>query len=264
MAEQRTSRTCRSTTRVPLQASLVSGIPSTSSVFLLARPGRAFESESLRLLGIKFDDQLFVERRSVQIFAPGHGDDFGPEIFAVDIEPRHGALALGEVAGLKDHGVFLHAVLHGDLIAHADEKVGDVDLAAVDADVAVKDELAALRARGGNAGAIEHVIETPLEHDHEVRAGGPVGALSLLEVGAELALEQAVGTLHFLFFAQLHAVANHFCAARLAVLAGNEIALFNGTLFRKATQAFEEKLHAFSPAEPANRFTMSCQFPVLL
>jgi hypothetical protein len=43
------------------------------------------------------------------------------------------------------------------------------------------------------------------------------------------------------------------------MLAGNEIALFDGAFFRKTPETFQEKLLAFPAAEPANCFTMSCQ-----
>ncbi len=87
---------------------------------------------------------------------------------------------------------------------------------------------------------------------------GPLVLFGLLEIVAELAFEQAVGALHLLLFAQLHAVANHLGAARLAVLARNEVSLFDGALFCKAPQAFQEQLLAFPAAQPANCFTMSC------
>ena len=38
---------------------------------------------------------------------------------------------------------------------------------------------------------------------------GPLRALRLFKIGAELALEQSVGALDLLLFAQLHAVADH-------------------------------------------------------
>ena len=132
-------------------------------------------------------------------------------------------------------------------------------LLALHANVPVKHKLASLRARAGKAHAIDHVVEPTLEHYHQVRAGGALGALGLLEIVAELAFEQAVGALHFLFFAQLYAVTNHLGAPCLAVLAGNEVALFNGAFFCKAPEAFQEEFHPFPAAQPANSFAMSCQ-----
>jgi hypothetical protein len=43
------------------------------------------------------------------------------------------------------------------------------------------------------------------------------------------------------------------------VLSGNEVALFDGALFGKTPQAFEEEFLPFAPAQAANCFTMSCQ-----
>ena len=60
----------------------------------------------------------------------------------------------------------------------------------------------------------------------------------LLEVVAELTLQQAVGALHLLLFAQLQAVAGYFRSPRLAVLSRNEVALFNGALLGEAPQSF--------------------------
>jgi hypothetical protein len=47
------------------------------------------------------------------------------------------------------------------------------------------------------------------------------------------------------------------------VLAGDEIALFNGALFGVAALAFEIKFHAFAPALPADRADVSCQVALL-
>jgi hypothetical protein len=43
------------------------------------------------------------------------------------------------------------------------------------------------------------------------------------------------------------------------VLAGNEIALLDGAFFRKTPEAFQEEFLPLPAAQPANRFTMSCQ-----
>ena len=121
-------------------------------------------------------------------------------------------------------------------------------------------DLARLRARTGETRAPHRVVQTPLEHDDQVFARGALGALGLLEVVAELPLEQAVGALHLLLFAQLQAVTGELLgAARLAVLSGNEVALFDGALLRKTPQAFQEQLLPFPAAQPANCFSMSCQ-----
>jgi hypothetical protein len=83
-------------------------------------------------------------------------------------------------------------------------------------------------------------------------AGDAAGPLRLLEVAAELVLEHAVDALDLLLLAQLHAVAGHLLLARLAVLAGREVALLDAALLRVAALALEEQLHALAAAETAN------------
>jgi hypothetical protein len=131
----------------------------------------------------------------------------------------------------------VHIFLDRDFLADADEVGRDVDLLAVHAHVAVQHELPGLRARGRQAGAPHRVIETTLQHDNQVLARRALHAHRFFKVVAELALEQAVGALHLLLFAQLQAVADHLGAPRLAVLPRYEVALFNGALLGKAAQA---------------------------
>ena len=121
-------------------------------------------------------------------------------------------------------------------------------------------ELARLGAGAGQADAPDGVIEAPLEHDDQVFARGSLGLLRLVKIVAELALEQPIGALDLLFFAQLQTVAGGLGPPRLAVLSGNEIALLDGALLSETPQALQEKLLAFPAAEPANRFAMSCHF----
>src|SRR5204862_7388418 len=83
------------------------------------------------------------------------------------------------------------------------------------------------------------------------------------EGGAELAFQDAVDAADLLLFAKLQAVADDFFRPILAVLAGNEIAFFNGALFAVAALALEIKFHALAPALPANRADVSCQVALL-
>ena len=76
----------------------------------------------------------------------------------------------------------------------------------------------------------------------------PFHAAGLLEQIAELAFEQLIVAAGLLLFAELQAVADDLRFAILAVLAGSEIALFDGALFGVAALAFQEQLHALAPA----------------
>src|SRR5246127_5002237 len=129
------------------------------------------------LLGIKLDDQLLVHRRRLHVFAARQSDDTRFEILAVDIEPRSNTLALREVARFKYHRVVAHLVLQSDFVAHLNEVARNIHLVTLHAHMAVKHKLARLRARTGESHAGKSVVETPLEHDHQVRSGWPLRTL---------------------------------------------------------------------------------------
>src|SRR5262249_7840205 len=149
-----------------------SEIPSTSFPFLLAiplpEPPKLFRksrrvngknghgnARALRLLGVQLDDKLLIERGILYVLAFRHCNDLRLELLAVHFEPRHAALALRHVTGIKHHSVLVHVVLDRNLVPDADEVGRYVDLLPVDADVAMQDELARLRVRRREAGAVE-------------------------------------------------------------------------------------------------------------
>ena len=88
-----------------------------------------------------------------------------------DLEPgRHEPLAVGlagddERRHLDRLGADVDDVVGRDLVRR------DVDLAAVDQEVAVDDQLAGVATRPGEAGAVDHVVEPALEHLQQVVTG---------------------------------------------------------------------------------------------
>ena len=114
------------------------------------------------------------------------------------------------------------------------------------------DQLPRLRPRRRQAQAVDDVVQPPLEQLQQRFAGDAARALGLLEVAAELVLEHAVDALHFLLLAQLQAVAGELRLARLAVLAGREVALLDRALLGIAALALEEQLHPLAAAETAD------------
>ena len=62
----------------------------------------------------------------------------------------------------------------------------------------------------------------------------------LLESIAELRFEKPIITAGLLLFAELQAIADQLRLAILAVLAGNEVALFDGALLGVAALALQE------------------------
>ena len=96
-------------------------------------------------------------------------------------------------------------------------------------------------------------VEAAFEQLEQRLAGDPALPISGLEVPTELVLEHPVDPLDALLLAQLQTVAEHLRLAGLAVLPWRKIALLDRALFRIAALSLEEELHAFAPAQPANR-----------
>src|SRR5439155_2241459 len=158
--------------------------------------------------------------------------------------------AVHRLERLVDADDLLALVLDRDDVAHLHLERGNVDLALVDAEVGVAHELPGLRAGVGEAEAEDHVVEALLQVLEQVLAGLALGHRAAVVVAAELALEQAVEALHFLFLAKLHAVLGELGAA-LAVLARRIRAALDGALVRVAAVALQIHLQIFAPADAA-------------
>ena len=171
----------------------------------------------------------------------------------VEQEPLGNAAALHFFHRVHDRGVLRARAAHRDDVARLDRVGRDVHLPAVDQEVAVAHELPRLRARGREAEPVDDVVEPPLEQLQQRLAGDAARAIRHLEVAAELVLEHAVDALDLLLLAQLQAVADELRLAELAVLPRREVALLDRALLRVAALPLQEELHAFAPAEPADR-----------
>src|SRR5207245_11062750 len=125
-------------------------------------------------------------------------------------------------------------------------------LAPVHWQVVVVHDLPALAARGGEAQAMDDVVQAELEELLEVLAGHPLLALGPVEVLPELALEHAVDALGLLLLAQLHAEGGELAAIQ-AVLAGRIVAPLDRALVGEAAGAFQEQLPALAAAQAAIR-----------
>src|SRR2546421_5095755 len=211
------------------------------------------------LLRVQLDDELLVDRRRLHIIALRQGHDLGLELFALLLEPGHSALALRDVASLEHHGVLVHLFLDCYFLTDADEVRRDVDLLPVHTDVSVKHNLPRLRRRGRQTRTPHHVIQTTLEHDDEVLAGRALGASGLFKIIAELPLQEPVSALDLLLLAQLQAVSGDLRAPRLPMLPRHEVALLNGALLRKASQALQKQFLPFPAAQAADCISVSCQ-----
>src|ERR1700704_320941 len=207
---------------------------------------------ALRLLGVELDDQLLLD---------GHGDVVARrralhralEATLVQVEPGRDAAAVHRLESLVDAHDLARLLLHRDHVTHLHLEAGNVDLAVVDAEVAVAHQLARLGAGIGEAEAEDHVVEALLEELKQVLAGLALGRAAPQVVAAELRLQQAVEALHLLLLAELHAVLGEL-GAPLAVLARRVRTALDGALVRVAAGAPQGHLQIFAPADAASRF----------
>ena len=107
------------------------------------------------------------------------------------------------VDGVADGNEVAARLARLDDVAHAEPERRDGDLAAVDTEVPVVDELARLAAAGGEPGAVDDVVEATLQAGQELVTGNTGDVSYLIEVMTELALHDAVETLDLLLHRQL-------------------------------------------------------------
>src|SRR5262249_30150003 len=154
---------------------------------------------------------------------------------------------------------------HCDDVAHADRVGRNVDLLAVDREMAMAHELARLRPRRREAKPVDDVVEPALQHLEQQLARDALRPIGRFEVAAELILEHAVGALDLLLLAQLYAVSHELRFARPPVLSRRHVALLDRALVRVAPLALQEELHALAPAQPAHRSDIPCHlYPLSL
>src|SRR6478609_666532 len=191
-------------------------------------PAARATTEWRSLLGVVLHDELLLDRDVdlrpdrdlVHEDAHPRGDD---------LHPRGGdALAVG-LASHDQRGQLERLLAHVDDVVIGDLEGRDVDLLAVDLEVAVHDELAGLAARPGEAGAVDHVVEAALEQLQEVVAGLALATAGLLVVADELLLHHAVGEASLLLLTELQQVLGLLDAAA-AVLAGGVGTLLEGSV----------------------------------
>src|SRR5690242_2395755 len=185
-------------------------------------------TECQRLLAVKLDDELLVDRQ-VHVFALRQGENLAGEIVAVDVQPLNRVLRAGKVLRLFEDGERLRAFANRNLVADLALERRDVDLAAIYLNVAVANKLPRLAAADGEAEAVADVVQAGLKLLQQKLAGHAGAVGGLLVVGAELGLEREVDALGLLLLAQLEAVADDlFLLLGLAMLAGRKVALLHG------------------------------------
>src|SRR5215510_3568850 len=208
----------------------------------------------LSLLAVQLDDQL-LRHRDLDVLAERQAPHVTLAFVGVHLEPL-GDLATAGVEVVVHAGGVLGVWPQLNDVAHLDQERRYRDLAPVHGDVAVGHHLPALAPGGGEAEAMDDVVEAQLEQPQEVLAGHALLALGPVEVLPELALEHAVDALGLLLLAQLHAEGGELAAVQ-AVLARRIVAPLDRALVGEAAGAFEEQLHSLAAAQAALRVTVS-------
>src|SRR5512143_918334 len=213
----------------------------------IRQPPRGERVGSLR---VELDDELLVDRRGDR--RAGRDADHAPaRVLGAQRQPLRRGLPLARLERVHDDGHLAALLAHLDLVARAHQERGDVHLAPVHREVTVPHQLAGLVPVHGEPEPVDHVVEAPLEHLEQDLARDALRFGGLLEVVAELPLEDAVHPARLLLLAQLHAVVGLLDAAALAVLARGVRAALDGALVGVAARALEVELHARTPAHPA-------------
>src|SRR3954464_4805724 len=157
------------------------------------------------LLAVELDDELLLDR-GVDDLTGRHRVDQDAHAVGDDLDPCRNGPAAGLRSG-DDERRHLHARrAHLDDVVLADEERRDVDLLAVDQEVAVLHELAGHVTAVGEAGAVDDVVEPTLEQLEKVLAGLAGTPIGLLVITTELLLEHAVDARALLLLAHLQQV----------------------------------------------------------
>src|ERR1043165_3928957 len=167
----------------------------------------------LTLLTIKLDDQLLVDR-AVNVGARRQTSDAHTHVCALDRRNPGGTPASGSrLPRALDVRILTTRFLDGDGVALLNLEGGNVNLAPVDFDVTVIDELARLTTRGRKARAVDGIVQPALKQEQKVFARDPLLARGALEVVAELTFEDKIYAFDLLLLAQLLAVTDQRLAA---------------------------------------------------
>ena len=124
-------------------------------------------------------------------------------------------------------------------------------------------ELAGFITRGGEAQAIDHVVQPQFQQLHQVRTRNARPALRLREEAMELRLQHAVNAAGLLLLTQMHSEFRLFAAA-LAVLARRRRPPLDRTLLGQALLAFQEELDPLAPAHAAVWSDIACHVFLLV
>src|ERR1700691_5542227 len=191
-----------------------------------ARPPTPRGGKTAESARVEFDDQVRLHMRRIRHFRqPRNAGHLRRALGMVDFDVI-GNVAFGERGGLQHDRQLPRGFLDLDEIPDLDLVGGDVDAAAIDADMAVIDELTRGEDGRHEFGAVHQRIEAALQQADQMGAGIAPEAQRLHVVLVELTLgDITVIALDLLLGLELGAEVGGFALAALAVLAGTVLTL---------------------------------------
>src|SRR3990170_458045 len=201
------------------------------------------------LAGIVLHNGLLIDAY-LNIASAGHGQHLSFQLLPIPAEPG------GDRAG---RGVFLKGLIEtgvpaglpeGNDIPYFDQAGGHISAPAAELDMSVVDNLAGLGAGLGEAQAVDHTVQPPLQELEEGLPCSPRGLGSLFKEATELPLQHLIDVAGLLFFPELEAPVGELALALAqGVHPGGRPSLVHGTLGPKTASPLEEELLSHSPAE---------------
>ena len=191
--------------------------PFHAAALFVKRIRKKVEDVELHVLGVVFDDQLFVDLFR-DLVAFGNRYQLTGELFAVglDVRRNHGDRAV--VQGLLDLRVLRHFFFEADDLVDANFIRRNVDLLAVDEDVAVIHQLACSPNGAGEAEAVNHVVQTALQQLKQYVTGNALAVEGAFDVAAHLFLENVVAEAKLLLLFQTLTKLGLFAATRFGTM----------------------------------------------
>jgi hypothetical protein len=119
-------------------------------------------------------------------------------------------------------------------------------------------KLACFISRISKTQAIDCVVQSPFQKRKKEFSCNPFLSVRLFEGVEELVFQNTVKPFDFLLFSKLGAISREFFPS-LAVLSRRITPPVDGALLRITSLSFEKELEILPPAEPTNRFRVSCQ-----
>src|SRR5215217_2838925 len=181
---------------------------------------RGAEPPVCLLLGVELNDELLLNG-DLDLLAHRQLVDQDPHAVGDDVHPAGDEPLAERLAGDDERRHLQRLLPHVDHVVLGDLERRDVDLLAVDQEMAVVHQLAGVAAGPGEAGAVHHVVQPALQQLQQVVTGLAGTPRGLVVVADELLLENAVREACLLLLAELEQVLRLLRPAA-AVLAGRE------------------------------------------